>query len=95
MATYLPSLKQDKQLMWDTAEEARMNSKVMFFDGPSVGWPTRTYLQQLCTDTGCSLEDLPVVVIYKAFCLDVAQGWINRAPNEPQTYSSRFANQAC
>ena len=24
----------------------------------SVGWPTRTYLQQLCTDTGYSLEDL-------------------------------------
>ena len=23
-----------------------------------VGWPTRTYLQQLCTDTGCSVEDL-------------------------------------
>ena len=26
---------------------------------PSVGRPARTYLQQLCTDTGCSLEDLP------------------------------------
>ena len=25
----------------------------------SVGWPTRTYLQHLCTDTGCSLKDLP------------------------------------
>ena len=25
----------------------------------TVGWPTRTYLQQLCTGTGCSLEDLP------------------------------------
>ena len=24
----------------------------------SVGRPARTYLQQLCTDTGCSLEDL-------------------------------------
>ena len=24
-----------------------------------VGWPTRTYLQQLCTDKGCSLEDMP------------------------------------
>ena len=23
-----------------------------------VGWPTKTYLQQLCMDTGCSLEDL-------------------------------------
>ena len=24
-----------------------------------VGWPARTYLQQLCADMGCSLEDLP------------------------------------
>ena len=24
-----------------------------------VGWPARTYIQQLCADTGCSLEDLP------------------------------------
>ena len=23
-----------------------------------VGWPARTYPQQLCADTGCSLEDL-------------------------------------
>ena len=31
---------------------------------PSHGWakagrPARTYIQQLCADTGCSLEDLP------------------------------------
>ena len=25
----------------------------------SVGWPAGTYLQQLCTDTGYSLENLP------------------------------------
>ena len=25
----------------------------------SVGRPTSTYLQQLCVDSGCSLEDLP------------------------------------
>ena len=24
-----------------------------------AGWPARTYLQQLCKDTGCSPEDLP------------------------------------
>ena len=24
-----------------------------------TGWPARIYIQQLCTDTGCSLEDLP------------------------------------
>ena len=27
-----------------------------------VGWPAWTYLQQLCTDKGCSLEDLPGVM---------------------------------
>ena len=25
----------------------------------SVGWPTRTYLHQLCVNTGCSLKELP------------------------------------
>ena len=40
----------------------------MFSDEPpsygyaSVGQPTRTYLQQLCADTRCSLEDLPGVM---------------------------------
>ena len=24
-----------------------------------IGQPARTYIQQLCTDTGCRLEDLP------------------------------------
>ena len=24
-----------------------------------AGWPARTYIQQLCEDTGCNLEDLP------------------------------------
>ena len=28
----------------------------------SVGHPSRTYLQQFCMDTGCSLEDLPGVM---------------------------------
>ena len=25
----------------------------------SVGWPAKTYIQQLCVDTGCRLQDLP------------------------------------
>ena len=28
----------------------------------SVGQPARTYIHQLCTDTGCSLEDLPGMI---------------------------------
>ena len=27
-----------------------------------AGWPTRTYIQQLCEDTGCSPEDQPEVM---------------------------------
>ena len=28
-------------------------------DEQRQGQPARTYIQQLCTDTGCSSEDLP------------------------------------
>ena len=35
------------------------------------------------------------VVIYKAFCLDMAQGHIKGEPNETWTHSCRFASQAC
>ena len=28
-------------------------------DQAKAGWPARTYIQQLCEDTGCSPEDLP------------------------------------
>ena len=36
-----------------------------------------------------------VVEIYKAFCLDVAQGHMKGAPNETRTHSCRFASRAC
>ena len=36
-----------------------------------VGWPTRTYIQQLCADTGCSLENLLGV-------MDNRDGWQER-----------------
>ena len=36
-----------------------------------AGWPARTYIQQLCADTGCSLEDLPGV-------MDDRDGWWER-----------------
>ena len=35
------------------------------------------------------------VVIYWAFCLDVAQGRMDRAPNENRTHSWRLASLAC
>ena len=50
--------------MQDTAGEVRTNSLATFSCGSlhrrgSVGRPTRTYLQQLCTDTRCRLEEQP------------------------------------
>ena len=33
-----------------------------------AGWPARTYIQQLCADTGCSLEEL-------AGAMDDRDGW--------------------
>ena len=37
-----------------------------------AGWPARTYIQQLCVDTGCSLEYLPGA-------MDDRDGWQERA----------------
>ena len=34
------------------------------------------------------------IVIYLAFCLDAAQGRMNRAPNETLTHSWRFARDS-
>ena len=46
--------------MQDTAEEAGTNSLVMYSYGcAKAGRPARTYIQQLCEDTGCCPEDLP------------------------------------
>ena len=36
-----------------------------------AGWPARTYIQQLCANTGCSLEDLPEA-------MDNREGWWER-----------------
>ena len=36
-----------------------------------------------------------VVVIYKAFCLDIAQGHMNAVSSETQTHLWRFASLAC
>ena len=33
-----------------------------------VGWPARTYIQQLCEDTGCGPEDLPEAMNDKEEC---------------------------
>ena len=40
-------------------------------EGGSEGRPARTYPQQLCMDTGCSLEDLPEA-------MDDTDGWQER-----------------
>ena len=66
-ATYHPSWKLSKLNepdMWDTVGEVRTNSCDILLWTPlhgqaKVGKPARTYINQLCVDTGCSLEDLP------------------------------------
>ena len=43
--------------MWNTAGEARMNSQVTFSYGPLYMDVPVFAGEQLCVDTGCSLED--------------------------------------
>ena len=43
--------------MWDTAGEARMNSCDVLLWTPAHR-PMRTFIQQFCMDTECSLEDM-------------------------------------
>ena len=48
--------KSNDKLISDVLQETSSHRRA------SVGRLARTYLQQLCTDTGCSLEDLPNVI---------------------------------
>ena len=63
MATHLPSVKSSKldEHYWSSKDE--LISDVLPWTPShgqvSVGRPARTYLQQLCTGTWCSVEDLP------------------------------------
>ena len=42
---------------WRSKDE--LISDVLLSTPTKAGWPARTYIQQLCEDTGCSPEDLP------------------------------------
>ena len=58
MATYHPSQKLsklDEPDRQDTAGEVRMNSSAIYSCGPY-------HMDELSTDKGCSLEDLPGVM---------------------------------
>ena len=56
------------------AGEVRRNSSATFTYGllqhghTSVGQPTKTYIHQLCADTGYRLENLPRVMANRAKC---------------------------
>ena len=61
------------ELCWRSKD--RLISNILLWT-PSHGWekvgqPARTYIQQLCADTGCSLEDLPEA-------MDDRDGWQER-----------------
>ena len=70
--SHLPLISKTIQIRWKRYAGIYWRSKNEFKSGvflwtsshgrASIGQPTRTYLQQLCTDTGCSLEDLPGVM---------------------------------
>ena len=66
---HLPPISKNIQIKWTRyAEYFWKNKDDLISDvllwtpshkHASVGRPARTYIQQLCTDTGCSSEDLP------------------------------------
>ena len=68
------------QVRWmqNTAEEVRRKSKAIYSCGPlsharaKVWRPAKTYIQQLCSETGCCPEDLPGA-------LDDGDGWRERS----------------
>ena len=64
--TYYPTRKPSKLYEQDTKDTAgevgrahKRCTSVDPFTRARVGRPGNTYLQQLCTDTGCSMKDLP------------------------------------
>ena len=42
-----------------SSKTKKKTKKKKFMLNYRVGWPAWTYIQQLCKDTGCSLENLP------------------------------------
>ena len=54
--------KLDEPDTWDTAGEARTSDVLLWtptYGQAKGGRPARTYIQQLCEDSGCYPEDLP------------------------------------
>ena len=75
MTTYFPCHKLSKWDKQDTTGHClrstdKFISNVLLQWTPihghtGVGWPAKTYIHQLCVDTGCRLEDLAVVMTDK------------------------------
>ena len=69
---HLPPIMKTIQIRWTRHAEHCKRSRGKFISDvllwtPShgrlkAGWPARSYIQQLCEDMGCSLEDLPEVM---------------------------------
>ena len=64
------------------------------------GWPARTYIQQLCEDTGCSPEDLPEAMndkekwrvrVRDIHASGTKQGWAHKwcTPMDPHIWPSK------
>ena len=84
MYSHLPSITKTIQVRWTRHAwhcwrcKDELISNILLWT-PSHGWakagrPARTYIQQLCADTGCSSEDLPEAI-------DDRDGWWERVRN--------------
>ena len=58
-------------------------------------WGFFGYSFYIFCDGWAQIRNDKIVVIYKAFYLDVAQGRMNGAHNETQIHSQRFTNLVC
>ena len=81
---YLPPITKTIQVRWTRHAGHSWRSKEELISDillwtPShgrakAGQPARTYIQQLCSDTECSLEGLPKVILFTNLGQDMTQG---------------------
>ena len=74
---HLPPIMKTIQVKWTRhmghcwRSRDKLISGILLWTPAKAGQPARTYIQQLCANTGCSLEDLPEA-------MDEREGWWER-----------------
>ena len=56
---------------WRSKDE--LVSDVLLYGQAKAGRPAQTYIQQLCEDTGCNLEDLPEAMNDREKCREMVR----------------------